>query len=205
MSLDPTTAGRVSFHLGHLRLPASVSFGVVMAISRPMRLLRQILALLFCVGCTSIRDKFSTHSNTSADSGNPAVQPARRVPDFPQVVEIIMQAGTSPGWAVRIWRDGDGCLVGGQLLSEGASFPRGTFEFRQVYDSIAGAVESARPSGEYFAVSFFTVSSAGSTPTFFTQDAGAVRLVFDTAKQHCVIRDGDRFEQIWRERPPFPK
>jgi hypothetical protein len=54
-------------------------------------------------------------------------------------------------------------------------------------------------------VSFNTVKDPGYDYGFYTWDAETVRLVFDTAKQHCVPQDGERFDKIWRERPPFPK
>ena len=127
------------------------------------------------------------------------------MPLLADVAEISVSAKGSPGWFVRIWRDGDGCLVGGSLLSDGASFPRGTFDFRRVYDSFARAVLSVRPDADCFGVSFVTVTNPGYASTFFTRDAETVHLVFDTAKQHCVAGDAERFEKIWRERPPFPK
>jgi hypothetical protein len=74
-----------------------------------------------------------------------------------------------------------------------------------VYDSFARGVQSVRPGGEYYVVSFVTVTNPGYASTFFTRDAEAVRRVFDTAKQRCVAEDAERFEKIWRERPPFPK
>lgn len=161
------------------------------------------LLLSLCVGCSSTAEKSPTPSTVPADSGNPITHNSLRVPNFTDVTEICVNAGGSPGWVVRIWRDGDGCLVGSPILA--ATFPRGTFDLRQVYDSLAGGIESTRPIGDFLGVSFVTVTEPGYASTFYTRDEKAVQLIFDTAKQHCVTRDADGFEKIWSERPPFPK
>ena len=135
-------------------------------------------------------------------------QDSRRVPLLHDVAEISVIAGGASGWSVRIWKHGSGCLAGSATL--GAGFPPNTFDFREVYDSLAAKVQSVRPSGEYFSVGFVTVTNAGYASTFWTHDADAIRLIFDTAKRRSVAwdnrpGDADSFEKLWRERPPFSK
>ena len=157
-----------------------------------------VLLLVCCIGCSVTAGRHTTAA-TGAGSDPQRIPHA---PPFREVTEIVV---TSKRWEVRIWKDGNGCLGGGQLLSEGAVFPTNTFNFRKVHKSVLYPVRNTRTGGDKFMVSFDTTTSGGYLVGFDTWDAKTVHQIFKTAKQHCVPSDVEHFEKVWKEMPPFSK
>ena len=144
--------------------------------------------------------------STNASAAVPSEdQHVSDVPPFTDIEEIDVQSGGWPLWLMRIWKDGSGYLIGGQLGSEAATVVKGTFDFQKLYESFAGTLHNERPKEQCFGVSFGTKTRPGHAPTFWTQDAETVRAVFSRAKQKAIAEDPGTFEKIWKERPPFPE
>ena len=122
-----------------------------------------------------------------------------RIPPLSRLKEIRLSAG--PGWSLSIGPDGSAAIGYGSNGSDFASVPAGTFDFEQVYRSLAPVVRPTGNMRESFTVAFYE-REVTIGYSLYTDNANVILDLFTTAKQKCVPPDKARIDELWERQPP---
>ena len=147
------------------------------------RIIVLLLLVFVFAGCS--QPKQPEKANPSADS---------------QVVEIAIS--TPSMWLLRVERDGSGQVGFGQVGTDFARCPAGTFDFASLQEQFRSLCVSTGTISQDFSIAF-RGEGASSTTAMYFNDAQLARELFSRAVE-SAITNRNRVEELFKTRPPVP-
>jgi hypothetical protein len=120
----------------------------------------------------------------------------------PRVEEFSIH--TPNGWLLSCRPDGSGSLGYGSSAGDFVPFKAGTIDFAAALKQLRGIADKKGALGTHFAVAF-REKGAATAVSVYTKDAKAVLGLFERARKGAARQLSERFDQLWRDRPPSLK
>jgi hypothetical protein len=123
-----------------------------------------------------------------------------RIPPLSLVADIRL--GVYPGWSLSISPDGSAVIGYGSSAFDFVSVPTGTFNFGQIYESLATQVRPYLGNMRESFTVVFRQRDATISDALYIDNADLVLDLFKTAKQNCVLPGRARIDELWERQPP---
>jgi len=149
--------------------------------------MKTLILLLSFVFCVLARAGETSHQSVLAYDG---------------LSQIILSAGEGGLWCLSIRKDGSGLISWANSPTDQSKFPAKTFDFEQVYHTLA---PQALPHASY--TDLFTMSLREgddiNVSTYHFKQGEAVLALFGKAMHDCDQKD--RMAEVWQRHSPLVK